>query len=294
MWSSQTVECDLSAAPGDTRAVADISQPGEPVLVPMRPEAVAALMQDLTRIDDLWKRLDVAVTTPAATGSPAEMDVAEKERVFAYDLAVTGLRAALDHLVTWRSVLAAGLMPTYAHMSLIRTAHESALLAFWLMDRGLDPDVRRARGIAAQVADYDERRKFEDAAGRTSVDPPGKLAVERLASLMTVAGQLGLTQLDKKGKIVLKTTVPGTVELFDLYEPVPPAAKPQFLYRLYSGYAHAKQWAMVIGAQRMTAYDASGRSLALSQSHDLITVGSTLRCVNAVDRAISAYEQLRK
>jgi hypothetical protein len=69
------------------------------------------------------------------------------------------IRNALDHLLAWRSVLRAGVMPAYAHMSLLRTAYEAALLAYWLVEPGVDPATRHARGIAAREADYKERRK---------------------------------------------------------------------------------------------------------------------------------------
>jgi hypothetical protein len=36
-------------------------------------------------------------------------------------------------------------MPTYAHRSLIRTAHESALLAYWLVEPGIDSATGLAR-----------------------------------------------------------------------------------------------------------------------------------------------------
>src|SRR6266536_2575483 len=60
--------------------------------------------------------------------------------------------------------------------------------------------------------------------------------------------------------------VPGIVDLFDLYEPAfRPGARAQAIYRLESGYAHAKQWTLALGAQRVTPRDPSGRSLAIVQ-----------------------------
>ena len=50
-----------------------------------------------------------------------------------------------------------------------------------------------------------------------SPSPHGTLAKDRLADLMATADQLGLHQLSRKGDPVLKITVPGTVDLFDLY-----------------------------------------------------------------------------
>jgi hypothetical protein len=117
---------------------------------------------------------------------------------------------------------------------------------------------------------------------------------------MDTADQLGLRQLNRKGHPVLKITVPNTVELFDLYAPVPPPAKGQppvkgeWMYRLYSGYAHAKQWALTLGARAMAPSDSSGRTLALAQGQELTAVYSTHECVNAIERAIDAFEQLRR
>ena|SRR5215216_4668901 len=199
-----------------------------------------------------------------------------------------------DHLFAWSSLLKAGVMPTYAHMSLIRTAHESALLAYWLLEPGVDAHTRHARGIAAQAVDYNERRNIEEAMNVKTPPPPGKLAKDRLADLMATADRLGLRQLNRKGDPVLKITVPGTVELFDLYAPAAPPVKGQWLYRLYSGYAHAKQWALTLGARAMAPFDSSGRTIALAQGQELTAVYSTHECVNAIERAIDAFEQLRR
>ena len=70
-------------------------------------------------------------------------------------------------------------MPTYAHRSLIRTAHESALLAYWLVEPGIDSATGLAgtpcllglvspNSVAVAIArayDYEERRKFEESIG---------------------------------------------------------------------------------------------------------------------------------
>src|SRR5829696_7116127 len=173
----------------DNSSVSSLSRPGQPVMQRMPAQVQQALLASLARIDGLARRLDVAFTTPPADGS----------------LAATAMAAALDHLRAWRTLLKAGVMPSYAHMSLLRTAHESALLAYWLVEPGLDPDTRRARGIAAQRDDYEERRKFEASAGVTTPPSEGKLAEGRLADLMKEARRLGLTQVSKKRQVLLKS-----------------------------------------------------------------------------------------
>ena len=157
----------------------------------------------------------------------------------------------------------------------------------------MDPATRHARGIAAREADYKERRKFEESAGTTTAPAGGKLAVDRLSDLMARAVQLGMTRPNKNGDPVLKIPVPGIVELFDLYEPAGAPAKGQWRYRLYSGYAHAQPWVLTLGAEQMAPFDAAGHTIALAQPLESVSLEATDRCVDAVDRAMSAYEQLR-
>ena len=272
-----------------------IQQPGDRVPLPMDPETQKALLTDLSRIDAIRRRFDVVAVTQPAEGSVATAERADKLRGYAYDHAAMALAAAMDHVQAWRSLLqGAGEMPAFGHLTLLRTVHESALLAFWLTEPGIDPDLRRARGVAAQWDDLDERRKFEEAMGSITFVPPGKSAADRLSDLMAMADKAGLTKLDKKGdKILAIAKPPGTVELFDLYEPaVRPPAKPQAFYRLWSGYAHGKQWAQGLVAEPRTVYDSSGHSLALVQGSDGMAIEATRRAVAAMERAVAAYEKL--
>ncbi|GHJ11454.1 hypothetical protein TPA0907_58210 [Micromonospora humidisoli] len=272
-----------------------IHTPGTPVWSEVDPQALATMFRDLAEIDQLWQRLDVVVLTPSAKGSAASVETTDRIRAYAYDQATTALRAALDHLRAWRTLLTAGEMPAYAHLSLLRTAHEAALFAYWLVDPSIEADARMGRGVAAQAADYAERRKFEEAAGRTTADPPSKLAVDRLSDLMAAARGLNLVRQNRNGIDVLTVAVPPTVELFDRYEPVRPGpAKAQYLYRLYSGYAHAKQWATMLGAAKQAPFDPCGRTLALTQGIDLVAVAATQRVIVAVGRALDALERLRQ
>jgi hypothetical protein len=260
------------------------------------PQAVAnALVQDLHRLDDLWKRLDVLVLQPAHPGTPADVEKSDKLGAMAYDLAATYLSAALDHMRAWRTLLHAGEVPTYAHFSLLRTAHESALIALWLLGPGLLADERRARGLAAQMADYEEKRKLQVDMAVMTVPPPAQTAAQRQAHLLKLAKQQGLTQPNKKGKDVLLIPMPNAMELFTQFEPMRKDSKARgsYLYRFYSGYAHAKQWALTLGAQRMAPFDATGRTLALVSSNDEAMVAATHRAINAIERAVVAYEQLQ-
>lgn len=270
-------------------------RPGDPELIQVARQSLEALRMDLGRLDDLRNRMGITTFVAPQVGSRAAKDLAEPQRAYAHDEAGGCINAALDHLVAWRELLfKAGIMPMYAHMSLLRTAHEAALLAEWLMDPALDDDTRRARGIAAQLDGYEERRKFEESAGGPRVPLQGKSAAGRIADLMAAASGLGLTKTNRKGGVVLMTVAPSTVELFDMYETDRPTSKGQMIYRLESGYAHAKQWALTQGAQQSGPLDASGRTLARVEPSDRLAAVLTRRSVNAVERALVAYEAVRQ
>jgi hypothetical protein len=182
------------------------------------PQAAAnALVRDLRRVDDLWTRLDILVLQPAPMRSPARTERGDKLGAMAYDLAATYLRAALDHMRAWRAMVHAGEVPIYAHFSLLRTAHESALIALWLLEPNLSAHERRARGVAAQLADYEERRKLEEDLAVTAVPPPAQTAAQRKTHFMKLAKEQGLTQPNRKGEDVLTTPMPSAVELLYLF-----------------------------------------------------------------------------
>jgi hypothetical protein len=275
--------------------VTGLSRPGDPVPTQVAPDALEALRTDLARLDDLRDRLGTTTLTPPPPGSRAAKDLPEPERAYAHYQASGSISAALDHLTAWRELLLnAGIMPMYAHMSLLRTAHEAALLAEWLMDPAIDDDVRRARGVAVQLEDFKERRKFEDSAGGPRVPLQGKSAAQRIDDLMAAANRLGLTKKNPKGDDVLTTTVPSTVDLFDLYETDGPMRKGQMIYRLESAYAHAKQWALLMGAEQAVPSDGSGRTIVQVGPSEKLAATLTRRCVNAVERGLNAKEALRQ
>jgi hypothetical protein len=208
--------------------------PTGPIPLELSPAVAEALAREVRRVDALWARLDAFLLRPDPPGSPAASEKRDRLGAFAYDLAATYLRAALDHLRAWQALLLrAGEVPSFAHLSLLRTAHESAFVALWLMEPGVPAEERRARGVAAQLADYEERHKLEADMGVTAVQPPARTAVQRRTELLASAERHGLTRVDSKGKTVLATPLPSTVELFTRFEPAPPGTKGSFLHRLY-------------------------------------------------------------
>lgn len=274
----------------------DVDQPGKAVASAGWPQPlVRTLVADFARMRQAWQALDVALLTPAAPGSACAVECTDQHAAYAHDLAATSLRAALDHLVTWEVIAGrTPFRPTFAHFSLIRAAHESSWLAYWLLEPGTDATDRLVRGMAAQYVDYDERKKIEDAMGQLTVRPPAKSAADRLNDLLAEASLRGLTQVNKRGKVLLAKPMPSAVELFDLYEPAGQGVRGSYLYRLLSGYAHGKQWAVTQGVQAAGALDANGRTLGQVQANPLWAVAATQRVINAFEKAVDALLVIRR
>lgn len=186
-----------------------------------------------------------AAAVQARPGSRAARDGRNRIGRHALELACTGISVGLEHLDTVRVVIEdARILTPFAPITLIRTAIEGCVKARWLLEQGITADARLERGVAAQRADYDERRKFEDAAGTPEqTGPQFKTARERIAELEKTAKSLGIT--------IRKP--PDRVRLFDLYlfpgmeSRVEGSKLGGVLYRLVSGPAHAMQWSLITG-----------------------------------------------
>ena len=213
------------------------------------PEIYTKAMEvEFARLADAWKELEVAMTTPAAHDSAYELEKRDRFAMMPDDVGGAALSVALDNLETWHQLFLPGFRPSYAQFSILRTAHESSHMARWLLEPGLESQGRAERGLAAQLADLDERRKYEDAASRTQPTLPAKSASDRIVDLLAEADARNLTKPNKRGASVLKTVVP-SVEPFNSMEPVAPHAEGSLVYRVLSGYAHGAQWTAVLGAE---------------------------------------------
>ncbi len=256
------------------------------------PSQARTIAADFARFQASWRRLDVALTTGPAPASAAATEVTDQLGAFAHDQAASFLRVAVDHLETWRRVYDGNFRPTYAHFSLIRTAHESSWSAYWLMEPGAAAATRLERGVAAACDDFDERRKVEDGMGLTSATPPAKLAADRLADVMASAAARGLTKLNRGQKAILITPMPSIVNLFDLFEPHP-SGRGSNLYRLLSGFAHGKQYAATQGVKRAGPIAGSGHVLGVVTADPLRAVACTQKAVDAFEKAIDAFISYR-
>jgi hypothetical protein len=193
----------------------------------MNPAAYAALMEQVRRADALRERTDARNHEPRAD-SLAAGDAAIPHARFVRLVADVAMAVAADHLLTWQLVVTRGVIPIYAPMTLLRSAVESAVKVRWVVDNRIAGPRRVGRGVAAQVEDYDERRKFEVSV-KAGPRPPGagKSAADRLADLVA--------DRDRDGVPI--EHVPSYTDLTRDYG-VPSRSDTQWLYRLMSAFAH--------------------------------------------------------
>src|SRR5260370_21859733 len=130
----------------------------------MEPAATDELRRAVNRADEIHVRAQGVPRDPRP-GSAAESDGAVPHARWVLLSANMALGVASDHLTTWKLVVDGRIIPIYSPMTLLRTALEAAVLCRLLVDPRPEPLERVARGVAAQVADYDERRKWEAAIG---------------------------------------------------------------------------------------------------------------------------------
>lgn len=210
---------------------------------------------------------------------------------YAFHLGASNIASALDHLRTVAQVVQTAVIPAFSLMSLLRTGHECALVANWLLDPTISDDERVARGVGAQLAEYEERRRFEVCFAHGG-QAKGTTAADRIEALLQVAGASGFAKVNAKGVLVPTVPLPKAVPLFDEFESTV-EVKGSWLYRYYSGFAHGKQWALLLNATRQTEFDRNDHAVARIESSDVAMVVSMGMATDAALRAVSSYARLR-
>lgn len=149
------------------------------------PHVVANMLADLARLDPLGSAFTAAVTATTDPTSKAAAERADESAALAYDLAATFITASADHLAAWQALVAeAHTIPSVAFISLCRVAHETAYSALWLVEPLPAVADRAARGLAAQLDDYAERHKLEEAMGVTTLPGRAQRAADRYDALL--------------------------------------------------------------------------------------------------------------
>lgn len=247
----------------------------------MEPEAAVELKRAVDRADEIHARAQ-GVSREPQFGSLAASDAAVAHARWVILSANMALGVASDHLTAWKLVVDSRVIPIYSPMTLLRAALEAAILCRWLVDPRPDPLERVARGVAAQVADYDERRKWEATIGAPDERPPGagKSGASRLADLVAARDADGIPVL----------ALPGATDLAKSFG-APGYRDVSGFYRLMSAFAHAKPWALhATSLGPSAALSTAGLQGGRVTSSDHVLVGATNMVAGVVETAVMDVE----
>ena len=166
---------------------------------PQDPQITALLRTLLVEVPGLNRRGEAIVRANAkGPGSLAELDGEHRLGRYVWELAPASLGVAGDHLETWRRLVEdAHTQPGWAHVTLLRGAIENAAFCRWLVEAAATSAERVARSVAAQLKDWDERRKFEEASGANRLPRTGEARTgrERVDELRRLRLAHGVTEL---------------------------------------------------------------------------------------------------
>jgi hypothetical protein len=235
---------------------------------------IAPIAAALAPIPGLVRQQEALAKVGPTAASSAFRASRTKLGRYSWDLTVASLGAATDHLTALDGLVGAPQRPAWAYFTLMRSALESACLARWLCESRIKPSERLGRGVAAQIADFSERAKVE----RFMTPPPTVPVASQIAGLQVAYARLRYPRLPP---------VPSLTQLVNHY--AVPGGNCEMLYRVLSGAAHGKQWAMLPMGQ-FTASPVSGprRSThvaGITVNAQLVAMFATIT-VRAVARAI--------
>lgn len=219
-------------------------------------------------------------------GSRAARDGRAALGKIAWDLAGPAHAVGIDHLVAWRMLrLKAGIQSGFAHLTLLRGALEGTAIARWLCDQSIGTDERTRRAAGVQLADFEQRLRFERRMADRLQKPTGgaKTAVQRIEALQRV---LRKQQVKPIG-------MPSATDLFARF--VLPSDPEQLagesLYRLVSGIAHAKVWSLYALSELGETIEHHGGRLAVRvTANDELALGATAIAMRIAREALEDLE----
>jgi hypothetical protein len=262
----------------------------------MSPEHSALLRQALDQVPALHARHQAL--HGEAPGSPHSQDLrVSKHARFVRTGAIRVLGTAGDHLVAFRRLSERGPILPFAPMTLLRAAVEAADLARWLVDPELDAMTRIGRGVAVQLEDYEQRRRWEGAFGIPEPPPGarGKSAAARKADLLAARGpdvpdaeRVPVVPLEKATALAL---IYGPARNRGPVADALPAGDRSWLYRLLSAFAHGKEWAFLATDTRAAQPIGEGVHRGVVMISDPVFVACTVATIDQVARAMTAVER---
>ncbi len=260
---------------------------------------VAELRRLLDGVDDLWGALEAALLAPVIPGSLAAADGALPDGRFVRMYAGQALSTAIDHLDTWRLLVRGPtisvkcalsapvsvelMLPIGAHLTLLRGSLENAARCRWHLEARCSAGIRVGRGYAARRDDQLERASFEASreTGALPARTQGMSAAERLAQLDSPDPDEAERLREAAG--VRTVGYADTTSLMMKYGH-------ERLFRLASGVAHGKEWALGATAELRpvaAAHPTAGVSHGIVTASDQMTLVMTKATVEAVRAALA-------
>jgi hypothetical protein len=199
----------------------------------------------------------------------------------------------VDHLRAWRSILASGDTPQFAHVTLLRAATEGATVANWL----LRPD--RAEERTDRVANYRLEelrlgRELERTIQRRLREEAARGDELAIAALASDEGRLPgaefyeshLAEMTSRGVTAMRP--PTFTSLAEEY------GWGAGLYQLMSGIAHRREWAMYelateLGGAEIVGPGVSMKPIQMSTGWALSVTHSTLEAVAGARNSLAEY-----
>jgi hypothetical protein len=191
------------------------------------------------------------------------------------------LQVAIDQLIAWHALFAvARHLPSFAHVTLLRTAIESAAKARWLVDMA-EPSTERAfRGALCQLESTVELRRF------VQTDPENEQLAKirrRERALRKVMARHGYDP----GRKINSTEI---AESYGIGE---------WAWRFTSGFAHGQEWAITSGGHSEESPGVRkgqrriNASAKVNQVIDFtkLTVGLAINAHNEITAYMGGYSQ---
>jgi hypothetical protein len=256
-----------------------------PTSEPLNHALIQRLRDTLAQAVELEETFQSQHRLPIHDSSLLRRDEAVGNAASGFNTASVATMGALDHILTWYQIVAGDLkrfpLPVFSQYTLARAAYEHSLLTLWLLDPEIESAERIRRGYAAQLRSLEDMRKFQSDAGMTGEAANATALHQRLFAAAQAAGYVNVG------------VPPSIVDLFNQYDqPNGPVGNAAWLYRVLSGHAHGREWAMMRGASE-SDIEGFDTSMNIIRADLQLLCYLTERTVTVVGRAVTAYARYR-
>lgn len=238
---------------------------------------------------DKWLDMTTTPTAPVEPGSPLAGDARKSPDLQVAHAAYSAIVVAVDHLHSFKTSLAeAKLLHTHAPFTGLRAATEASATALWLLDPATRQErIRRRLKLA--------RHEAWEAGNVQRLLPPAASAKvrsssERIDEIKALAKRHGLDPSDVCGRFSYEHVVREAGEASKLGGDMA-----ELLWRLCSGFAHARDWAALgfLDRQEVQRDKDDVVSIRLTSSLDrVLMVGQAPYLFT--QRAVHLFDQRRR